>query len=42
MFDKKRSKTVAVSLTTAEGTLGSLIGGANPLFNEALAINYKT
>src|SRR6516164_7545840 len=26
MFDKKRSKTVAVSLTTAEGTLGSLIG----------------
>ena len=28
MFDRKRSRTVAVSLTVAEGTLGSLIGGA--------------
>jgi hypothetical protein len=38
MFDRKRSKTVAVSLTVAEGTLGSLIGGAN---GDALAINSK-
>jgi hypothetical protein len=30
---RKRSKTAAVSLTAVEQTLGSLIGGANPLFN---------
>ena len=28
MFDRKRSKAVVVSLTVAEGALGSLIGGA--------------
>jgi hypothetical protein len=39
LFDTKRSKTAAVSLTVAEGTLGSLIGDANPLFNDGLAIN---
>jgi hypothetical protein len=34
---RKRSKTGAVSLTVAEGTLGSLIWGA--LFNDGVAIN---
>jgi len=28
LFDRKRSKTAAVSLTAVEGTLGYLIGGA--------------
>jgi hypothetical protein len=41
LVDRKRSKTAAVSLTVAEGTLGSLIGDANPLFNDGVAINSK-
>ena len=38
---EKHSKAAAVSLTAVEQTSGSLIGDANPVFNDALAINSK-
>jgi hypothetical protein len=38
---RKRSKTAAVSLTAVEQTLGSLIGGANPLFNGGVGHQFK-
>jgi len=41
MLDRKRSKTVVVSLTVAEGTLGSLIRDANPLFNGGIGHQFK-
>jgi hypothetical protein len=33
------AKLPAVPLTVADGTLGSLIGDADPLFNDGVAIN---